>query len=72
MDGLTPECAFQLSSISKRYNKHVTNMAFSVHAVSYSTLHLFNSHKLLVEKIMVHNLGYGPQTWLVRGIYNQG
>ena len=61
-----------------RYNKYLTNLVFSVHTVSYGSS--FFPFQFMARtfrawainrggKNSVHNLQYGPQTWLVRGMY---
>ena len=76
----TAWCTFLFNSISKRYNKRLTNLVFLLCTVSYGTLFLLQFMALLLltwainwsEKNTVCNLRYGPPTQLVRGISSHG
>ena len=66
------------SDTQQRYNKHLTNLVFSVRTISYGSSFFplrFMARALCTWAInrrgknSVCNLRYGPQTRLVRGIY---
>ena len=66
MDSWTSWYALKLASISKRYNKHLTNLIFSVRTVIYSSLFTPLQFIYWNGENEVCNLQYGSQ--LIRGV----
>lgn len=71
MDCLTLWCAFQIHSISKRYNKHLSSLVSLVHACffpfQFMALLLHSEAINWSVKNTIYNLVNSCQTWLVRG-----